>query len=371
MKPHIIVVDDKSINLEMVQVALQDNFELTLMQSGVECIERAPFLNPDLILLDIVMPDMDGYSVCQKLKESNTTAFIPIIFLSGLDDVEDKLEGFACGAEEYITKPFDHDTLIKTIGQVLDSSKKQKNWAQQYEVNKYRKIEYKDVVDQLYEMSTIRDFHHECALCHDVDSLGKVILKICHDFGLDASVQLDGPNGSTYMGCHSSSYEAQFLTKTHCVTKILGARNRSVFQSSGVAVLIKNMPENNPERYKRFRENMNILVESASNQLDMIGFHYKGENSFAVGKELFEKKFKNIENSINVKSIEIIGSITEVVCDAKALLSQSSVDKKVNEEMEHYLNKLREQIKEVCDINILLDELFTDAEKYMIERKAE
>ncbi len=93
MKPLILVVDDCEVTLGLVEANLEDSFEIVSLGSGQSCLDKVLEIKPDLILLDIIMPDLDGYSVCQILKTSDETAFIPIILLSGLDQVADRIEG--------------------------------------------------------------------------------------------------------------------------------------------------------------------------------------------------------------------------------------------------------------------------------------
>jgi adenylate cyclase len=103
----ILLVDDVPNNLVLLSRLLtQKGYTVRAVRSGklaLESIEAAP---PELILLDICMPDMDGYTVCQKLKNSDHTRDIPIIFISALDEVLDKIKAFAVGGVDYITKPF-------------------------------------------------------------------------------------------------------------------------------------------------------------------------------------------------------------------------------------------------------------------------
>lgn len=102
----VLIVDDTPENITAVSCLLQDICEVAAATSGAEAIELAQALAPDLILLDVLMPDMDGFATCRKLKEDPETAAIPIIFVTSLDSPEDKLEGFAVGAVDYVTKPF-------------------------------------------------------------------------------------------------------------------------------------------------------------------------------------------------------------------------------------------------------------------------
>ncbi|MCX7713125.1 MAG: response regulator [Chthoniobacterales bacterium] len=102
----VLVVDDTPENITTVSMLLQDICEVAAATNGQEALDLAAATSPDLILLDVLMPEMDGFATCRKLKENPETASIPVIFVTTLDSPEDKLEGFAVGAVDYITKPF-------------------------------------------------------------------------------------------------------------------------------------------------------------------------------------------------------------------------------------------------------------------------
>ena len=103
----IMVVDDTLENVELLsQILMAHDYEVFSVLSGKLAIKSVETALPDLILLDIRMPDMDGYEVCQRLKSNEHTKDIPIIFISALDDLADKVRGFELGGIDYITKPF-------------------------------------------------------------------------------------------------------------------------------------------------------------------------------------------------------------------------------------------------------------------------
>ena len=109
-QPHkgtILVVDDNPTNIELLLVYLHEKeYRILVTRDGQSAIKRAITVQPDLILLDIMMPGMDGFETCKILKENPTTKNIPIIFMTALSDIQTKLKGFKLGAIDYITKPF-------------------------------------------------------------------------------------------------------------------------------------------------------------------------------------------------------------------------------------------------------------------------
>jgi len=104
-RPLILVVDDEPINIEVMAVALDSEFEVICAGSGPEALKLARETEPDLVFLDVVMPGMDGYEVCARLKADPSTSNIPVIFVTALEGLEDEERGLRMGAIDYVNKP--------------------------------------------------------------------------------------------------------------------------------------------------------------------------------------------------------------------------------------------------------------------------
>lgn len=105
-KEKILIVDDVPENIDLLIILLQDKYEIIASKSGKRALELVENDKPDLILLDIMMPEMNGYQVCQKILSNNEFKDIPIIFLTAKSQISDLKKGFEYGAVDYITKPF-------------------------------------------------------------------------------------------------------------------------------------------------------------------------------------------------------------------------------------------------------------------------
>lgn len=120
-KKLIFIVDDQERNLEVLGSLLRSNsYNVMIASSGMEALKMVEKKLPDLILLDIMMPKMDGYEVCQRLKENDLTKELPIIFLTAKSETEDLVKGFRLGGMDYITKPFSNEELLVRIKNHLE-----------------------------------------------------------------------------------------------------------------------------------------------------------------------------------------------------------------------------------------------------------
>jgi two-component system OmpR family response regulator len=114
----ILVVDDEESISELLAMALRyENFEVETAAGGRECLERFPRFRPDLVVLDVMMPGLDGFAVAKRLAEQR--AGVPVVFLTARDTTEDKVRGLTLGGDDYVTKPFSVEELVARIRSIL------------------------------------------------------------------------------------------------------------------------------------------------------------------------------------------------------------------------------------------------------------
>ena len=112
----ILIVDDTVENLQVLSSVLeQEGFQINVAQNGSEALEVAEKAHPDLILLDIIMPELDGFEVCKRLKADDVLCEIPVIFLTAKVETDDIVKGFEMGAVDYVTKPFQATELLVRV----------------------------------------------------------------------------------------------------------------------------------------------------------------------------------------------------------------------------------------------------------------
>jgi twitching motility two-component system response regulator PilG len=121
--PVVLVVDDSPTVRKIVQLTLQrERIHVVTAGDGLSALAAVADEQPDLILLDIMLPRMDGYNICQVVRHNMAFRDMPIIMLSGKDGLFDKMRGKLAGSTEYITKPFDSAELVQTVKRHLDSA---------------------------------------------------------------------------------------------------------------------------------------------------------------------------------------------------------------------------------------------------------
>jgi CheY-like chemotaxis protein len=115
----ILIVDDAETNIDILMDILGEEYDVAVAMDGEGALEAVEDDLPDLILLDIMMPEIDGFQVCKQLKSNPETANIPVVFLSALTEDEDRQKGLDLGAVDFITKPFDASEIKTKVKQYL------------------------------------------------------------------------------------------------------------------------------------------------------------------------------------------------------------------------------------------------------------
>lgn len=155
----ILLVDDQPGNLKVLLEFLKEQqFHIYIADSGERALSILNKIEPDLILLDVMMPGMNGFETCKRIKENERRASIPVIFMTALDDVADKLAGFGAGGVDYITKPFQRVEVLARINTHVALRKKDQE--------RNRLIaELKEALDQVKTLSGLLPV---CAKCQKV-----------------------------------------------------------------------------------------------------------------------------------------------------------------------------------------------------------
>jgi signal transduction histidine kinase len=166
-KENILIVDDNLDNLKILSATLfEEGYMVQSVISGSMAFTVAQLAPPDLILLDILMPNMDGYEVCRQLKECKNTSEIPIIFLSSLHNVAEKTQAFKLGGADYITKPFQVEEVLARVNHQLTTRRiyrqiKTQNQQLQHEIAERRKAELKAVSASQAKSNFLTNMSHE------------------------------------------------------------------------------------------------------------------------------------------------------------------------------------------------------------------
>ncbi len=164
-KGTILLVDDNVTNLNvLLEYLTTAGFKLLIAPNGEQALKQIEYIHPDLILLDVMMPGIDGFETCRRLKQQETTRQIPVIFMTALIETVDKLKGFALGGVDYITKPLQAEEVLARVEthlklRNLQKSLEEKNAELQQEIAKRQQAEeeLRTLNQQLQEVNASKD----------------------------------------------------------------------------------------------------------------------------------------------------------------------------------------------------------------------
>jgi len=265
----IMIVDDVAENRLILQMILEADYSLIEADSGKSCLALVSEEKPDLILLDVHMPEMSGYEVCKELRSQPETRFLPVIFVSALDGPKERLAGFEAGGDEYVTKPVDRNELLEKIKYRL---------AQKYLVANAQK-EAMDAMNVAMEAMTssseLGRIIQFVKILNDVDeeiSVAQAINQMIQEFGLSVCVILTGEN-VIHINCEPNSFEVKLMQHFQSQPeRIFSAGVRTIVRSETIVFLIKNMPIENENLYGRLKDHLVVLADMASNRLLTLQF---------------------------------------------------------------------------------------------------
>jgi len=263
----LMIVDDHQSNRLVLTSILEDDYELCEAQDGTQCLAEVEREQPDLILLDVEMPDINGYDVCSALKKNPTTAMIPIIFVSAMDLPEQRLKGFEAGGDDYVVKPVDIDVLREKIAATLEVRAGFKNLQHEAQEAMSTALE---AMTASSEMGVLIQFMKQGNACLDYLQLAAATMKATQQLGLAACVLIADDNKPIFFGCDAQSLEARALIKCREEKRIYDFGSRTVFNDELVAILIKNMPLDEPARYGRIKDNIAALSNLATARVKSI-----------------------------------------------------------------------------------------------------
>ena len=262
-RERILVVDDDPVTLTLVRGILEDAYEvLPDAADAAAALAAARVLRPDLVLTDIVMPGMDGFALCQALKEDAGTRDIPVVFLSGAMSMEEFLDGHDAGGEDFLAKPVEPAALRHTVALTLRNV-----LARQRLAHDARDAFSTAMVamSSAAEIGIVLQFIRASYACTNLAQLAQALVAACAEFGLTASVRLYGRSDDLAQNRTgpSSALERSILERMAGFGRIVEFSRYIALNYEHATVMVKDMPREDVERYGRLRDHLAMLAESA------------------------------------------------------------------------------------------------------------
>ncbi|MEJ2792566.1 response regulator [Iodobacter sp. LRB] len=283
-KPLVLIVDDDLFMLDFIFDALSETCNVITAENGKAALQLVQQQHPKLVLADVKMPEMDGYELCRQIKDDFDISDTPVLFLSALDGIEDRLQGFDVGGEDFVLKPANPKVLQAKVAHVLQliEERQQLKSQAQYATNTAM-LAMASMSETGLLIEGIKRFNN-CAAPLD---LAKALISAIALFEVDSVVELILPEGGSLAvnaRGPASALETSIMHHMSTMDRITQFKSRMAITYPHIRVLISNMPEHDEDRCGRLRDNLAILIESTEYRLEALNIMVKAkERDIAIG----------------------------------------------------------------------------------------
>lgn len=256
----ILAVDDSHLNHKIVKKMLSQEFTVDSAFSGQECLQYLQGKKPELILLDVTMPDLDGYETCKLIKSNPQLSSIPILFLSGRCSIEEKLKGYEVGGDDYITKPFDELELAAKIKKAIAVCQKSRKLHQRAEV---ASVAVSQAIKVSSSIHTCMRFMGKLAQVDSLEALCSVFFIAARELGLATTLHIRSkPEPVTiFEDGIEKELEVELFRRTQIDRSFFQLGRHLLVQFEEITLLIKNIPLLEAREQETLKSYILTLVE--------------------------------------------------------------------------------------------------------------
>jgi len=265
----VFVVDDDPLMLDVLSSTLAGVCRVQAFASAAACLDALSVSQPDIFLLDVTMPVMDGFALCRRLKDDWDTQDIPVVFVSASDTLETRLLCYEAGGEDFIQKPFESAELLSKLhvaGRILAEKKvlrEQAGYAQRTAMT---------AMVSMGELGVVLQFLSRSFACDSLEELALALLGAMRQYDLQSALQMRMGDEVLTLSANGRNLplEVSVLNHIRDSGRIFQFKSRCVFNYGGVTLLVNNMPMDDPDRCGRIRDNGALLAEGADARLRAI-----------------------------------------------------------------------------------------------------
>ncbi len=344
----VFIVDDDEIILTVLREILAEQCAIECFASAEACRARLAERKPDMLLLDLTLPGMDGYTFCRELKDDWETQDIPVVFVSANDDIETRLSCYEAGGEDFIIKPFapaEIQCKLQVAERIIASKRslnEQAGYAQRTALS---------AMTSMGELGVVLQFLSKSFACDDVEALGAAILEASRQWDLQAAVQLrlDGRIYSVSANGAEVPLEVAVLSHMRNSGRIFQFKSRCVFNYGNVTLLLNNMPLDDDERAGRIRDNVALLAEGADARMQAIESDLRARRR-REGIEAVLPRVQQVVQSVQANYRRSSFELTQSMVEFEQVLVKSFISLGLTEEQEEFLTGLTsEQMRTMAE----------------------
>lgn len=257
----ILVIDDDAGLRALLRATLGRDYEVEQAIDGAAGVAAATQQQPDVILLDITMPGMSGYETCMLLKRAAATAGIPVIFLSALSALDDRLAAYEAGGADFLPKPFEPEELLDKVEAALRGVAARNSLQAEARIASTMAM---TALSAAGEIGVVLDFLRRSFSCTGFEELADGVIEAVANYGLDAVVQLRSAGGvlTRRRDGASNALETAVMTTLASCGRISALKNRLAVSYERATLMVTNMPAADAERSGRLSDHLVMLAEA-------------------------------------------------------------------------------------------------------------
>ncbi|MBE1298392.1 MAG: response regulator [Alteromonadaceae bacterium] len=276
----VLVVDDSAADLQVTMSAISNDYKVLAAKNGQQALLMLDKVKPDVILLDVNMPEMDGYEACEQIVAKNDK--VDVIFISSNESTEEIMKGYEVGGSDYIVKPVMPDVLAGKVKKTI--AVKEHQLALRQEIDMASKVAM-TAMSSSGELSVILEFLRNSFKSKSQQELAALMRNSLLGFEMQCSFNFQILGENYYYGTSGdvSPLERELLGRISTMEERISDHGKRLFINNDyVSLLIKNMPVEDPEKAGRLKDYLAILTEGATEKLEIITQQVQAANQRSV-----------------------------------------------------------------------------------------
>lgn len=267
---NILAIDDDKISQKMIGRALaDDDFVISYANDGEQGLEKALSELPDIILLDVEMPGINGYEVCDKLRSTELAKDIPVVFLSSHTSLRSRMQGYEVGGDDYLVKPFENENLVAKLKILSRYREEQKTLRTRFEeAQKTAHI----AMTGSSELGIAMQFVEQSYTFHNYADLSNALLQLCQQYKLNCAMMVIAEDDHLWFSADEAikPLEKEMVEMVDRSQRFVDFGFRSIINYQNLSLLVKNMPLDDMDRYGRIKDLLPMLLAAVDSKINSI-----------------------------------------------------------------------------------------------------
>ncbi|MBV1869934.1 MAG: response regulator [Gammaproteobacteria bacterium] len=328
-KSTVLLIDDDKFIHKVIGKALSGAYTSIGALSGEEGIAVAKDKKPDVILLDVEMPSMTGYEVCDVLKQNAGTESIPVVFLSSKTSTREKMIGYDVGAADFLTKPCEKEELLAKLNVQCELNLAHKTLVDRAENASQTAL---SAMTGSSELGQIIQFMENCYTVSSFEKLALSVFKVTNELGLNCCLLFNTAAGEQYFSSKStvSPLEKELMPALkEAGNRFTDFGRRTQITYPRVALLIKNMPVDDRAKYGRYKDLLPSLLSATDAKIKSLDTEHalvQQGKSISLFFDMVSKTFVEVADSLDKSQTTVVSSMTEMLRDLSMKLPSMGLE---------------------------------------------